>query len=123
MNGEIYNACSIVAAAKRALRKSKNIDYTLGIYEKHIEFYFLPIGLFMRKRQIAFSVNSWYKECLSRGLDVIKFMTSDRVKDRHLLGFAGATVNSTETLFKHLDSVKGLPAKYLLFYSRHQRIQ
>lgn len=44
----------------------------------------------------------------------------DSKVDKHSAGYkkrAAATVNSTETLLKLLDSVKGLPAKYLLFDS------
>ena len=91
MNGEIYNACSIVAAAKKALIKSQDIEYSLGSYEKHIEFRFLPEGVLRKKSQEALSVSSWYKACLSRGLEDIKFLTPDNVKDRNLLGFSGVT--------------------------------
>lgn len=101
MNGEIYNACSIVTAAKKALRESQNIDYKLDTYEKHIEFHFLPKGLFRKKRQEALSVDIWFKECLSAGLEDIKFMTPDRVKDRHLLGFSGATLISILCFYKN----------------------
>lgn len=42
MSGEMLNACSIVAAAKSALLKSRDINFKPQKYEKHIQFNFLP---------------------------------------------------------------------------------
>lgn len=98
MNGELYNACSIVASAKRALLDSRDIDYKPIPYEKHIEFHFVPEELLIKK---TLSVNSWYKECLSRGIENIKVMTPESVKDRYLLGFSGATLIAIVCFYKN----------------------
>ncbi|MDR0814069.1 MAG: hypothetical protein LBO63_08775 [Oscillospiraceae bacterium] len=91
MNGEIYNACNIVASAKKALLDNADIVYIPVKDETQIEFCFLPKGLFRKARKKVLGVSTWYKECLKKGLQDIKFLTLNSVENRNLLGASGMT--------------------------------
>ena len=91
MNGELYHACCLVAAAKNALLESKEIDNTASLHEKYIEFHLLPEAQNLDVRLIVSDRSNWYQACLSRGLNDIKLMTPPIIEDRNLLGFSGAT--------------------------------
>lgn len=89
MNGEMYNACSIVIAAKNALKGSKSISCPQVEYEKVINFEFLPQKkLFIAHDCKALSVEEWFEELKIRKIKDIKLLTNTEVKDRSILGFA-----------------------------------
>lgn len=76
MNGEMYQACSIVAAAKKALGDKQGIKYIPQKYENSIVFHFLSKKkLFGDSKFIAYSVEQWYEKCIELGLCDIKFLT------------------------------------------------
>lgn len=103
MNGETYNACSIVIAVKNALKSREDIQYKPVKYEKTIEFDCLPEKhLFVKDKEVKkSSVEDWYKYCIEKGLEDIKFLTNTRVKDRNLLAFANSKPNSIICFYKN----------------------
>ena len=95
MNGEIYQTCFIVVAAKKALSNKINISYAPLKYEHKIEFQFLSEGkLFSKKPYQAENVPAWYNHCLEKGLSDIFFTTPTSVKDRAFLGYSNANQNA-----------------------------
>ena len=95
MNGEMYQICRIVAAAKSALKEHTDLLFTPTIYENKVEFQLLPLKeLAGVETQRAFNVTEWYACCVGNGLQDIKLLTPVTVANRNSLGFS----NSTECL-------------------------
>lgn len=101
MNGEMYQICRIVAAAKTALKNANAISYEPIKYENSIEFQFLPQKkLFYKSNFKADSVINWYEHCFKRGLQDIKMLTPVIVENRNVLGFSNATQSSIVCFFR-----------------------
>ena len=92
MNGEMFQLCSIVAAAKKALIEKQPINYELSNYERIIEFKLLPEKTESRVK--VDSVDAWFEKCLARGLEDVKILAPISVDDRQLLGFINTTQSS-----------------------------
>lgn len=102
MNGEMYQACSIVAAAKKALGDKQGIKYVPLKYENSIVFHFLPKKkLFGKSTFIAYNVEQWYEKCIEIGLDDIKFLTPIENPNRAILGFSNSIPNSLVCFYKN----------------------
>lgn len=102
MNGEMYQICSIAAAAKKALREETSIIYTLAQYENRIEFQFLPEKRIFGPKSIKVdSVGAWFDHCRKKGLSDIKMMVPVQVKDRNILGFSNTTQSALICFFKN----------------------
>lgn len=92
MNGELYQICSIVAAAKYALYNNETINYVPSPYEGHIEFRFLPEKrLFKNKQNIANDVNEWYALCKQKNLQDIKMLAPLTSTELSVLGFSNTS--------------------------------
>ena len=92
MNGQMYQVCRIVAAAKSALVKQTSLDFTHIPYESKIEFEFLsqenpPEG---RPTKVQ-GVSDWFACCTKKGLQDVKLLVPVSVEDRGLLGFSNTT--------------------------------
>ena len=100
MNGQIYQACCIVAAAKKALKYKSAISYSPLHYVNKIEFQFLPsIPMFMKPYKVE-NVAEWYDLCLKNGLTDIKYIVPIAVKDRNLLGFSNTSQSSIVCFYR-----------------------
>lgn len=101
MNGEMLQACRLVAAAKLALQKKEGINYESLKYEKSIVFDFLPQkSFFGTKTYRASNVKEWFEKCQSYGLQDIKLLMPKTVKDRSLLGFSNTAQDSLVCFYK-----------------------
>ena len=102
MNGEMSQACRIVIAARKAMKDKKQIVFEPLIYEMNIMFEFLPRKtLFFSKSSKANCVMDWFDQCLSLGIEDIKFLTPISAKDRGLLGFSNTTPSSLLCFYKN----------------------
>lgn len=102
MNGEMYQICRIVAAAKNALKTGKAISYEPIKYENNIEFQRLPQKkIFYKSTFKADSVINWYEHCLKKGLQDIKMLTPITVENRNILGFYNTTQSSIVCFFRN----------------------
>ena len=98
MNGEMFQLCCIVAAAKKAIQDNQPIKYEPSRYENKIEFKLLPAK--GARRAKAGSVNDWFNKCLERGLEDIKLLAPITVKDRRVLGFSNSTQSSIVCFYR-----------------------
>ena len=95
MNSEMYQICSITAAAKQALQDGTDIVYTPSEYVFRTEFCFLPEKeLFIQKTFTAYNVEDWFRHCKQKKLQDIKFLAPVSVSDRTALGFANMSQSS-----------------------------
>ena len=95
MNGEMYQICCIVAAAKKALQDGTDISYTPSEYVFRTEFSFLPEKEpFIQKVFTAYNVEDWFEHCKQKKLLDIKFLAPVSVSDRKVLGFTNTSQSS-----------------------------
>ena len=100
MNGEVFNACIIVASIKQALRSNLELDYKGEKYIKSLVFdYILEDD--PEKREQA-SINEWFKHAKKLGLSDVRFATNLTVssKERTLQGFSNASHKSILCIYK-----------------------
>ena len=101
MNGQMYQACRIAAAAKSALAKQTALVFTLIPYENKIEFKLLPQqNSSSRKPSTAPNVADWFAFCVGKGLQDVMLLTPTAVKDRGLLGFSNTTESMIMCFYK-----------------------
>lgn len=101
MNGEMYQICSIVSAAKKAIQSGEPIQYTPAAYENSTAFSFRPEKkLFRVKTCTAPDVPSWFNHIRNEGLQDIMLLCPISVKDKHLLGFSNTTGAGMVCFFK-----------------------
>ncbi|MCI8493461.1 MULTISPECIES: hypothetical protein [Anaerotruncus] len=81
MNGELYQACALVAAVRQALRAG-SFSYEGADYEKSLHFTF-------QNGAQADSAADWYHELAARRLHDIKLLAPTAAEDRGLLAFSG----------------------------------
>lgn len=95
MNGQMYQICTIVAAAKKALADNTSLSYVPMKYENRVEFSFLPEKhLFKEKTVVSENVPLWFEHCKRKELQDVKFLCPVAVKDIGLLGFSNTTESS-----------------------------
>ena len=100
MNGEVFNACIIVASIKQALRSNLELDYKGEKYIKSLVFdYILEDD--PEKREQA-SINGWFKHAKKLGLSDVRFATNLTVssKERSLQGFSNVSYKSILCIYK-----------------------
>ena len=100
MNGEVFNACIIVASIKQALRSNLELDYKGEKYIKSLVFdYILEDD--PEKREQA-SINEWFKHAKKLGLSDVRFATNLTVssKERSLQGFSNVSYKSILCIYK-----------------------
>ncbi|MBD5129014.1 MAG: hypothetical protein HDT43_03690 [Ruminococcaceae bacterium] len=104
MNGELYQMCSLTAAAKQALFRGADFEFEPLAYENKIEFLFLEnirqCGIL---RRTAKNAEQWYKYCVKKGLRDIKLVMPTEVKDYRALGFANSSQSRIICYFKNSE--------------------
>ena len=100
MNGEVFNACIIVASIKQALRSNLELDYKGEKYIKSLVFDFI-LGDEPEKREQA-SINEWFKHALKLGLSDVRYATNLSVtsEERSLQGFSNVSHKSILCIYK-----------------------
>ena len=74
MNGEVFNACIIVASIKQALRSNLELNYKGEKYIKSLVFdYILEGG---QEKRVQASINEWFKHAKKLGLSDVRFATN-----------------------------------------------
>ena len=100
MNGEVFNACIIVASIKQALKSNLELDYKGEKYIKSLVFdYILEDD--PEKREQA-SINEWFKHAKKLWLSDVRFATNLTVssKERSLQGFSNVSHKSILSIYK-----------------------
>ena len=98
MNGQMYQICSIVAAARRALKKRSSICYIPANYENSSQFLCLTRN--GAAPYTAPHVSQWYEHLKEQNLTDIQLYCPTSVRDRGLLGFSNTTQASMVCFFK-----------------------
>ena len=100
MNGEVFNACIIVASIKQALKSNSELNYKSEKFIKSLVFDFI-LGDEPEKREQA-SINEWFKHALKLGLSDVKFATNLALssKERSLQGFSNVSYKSILCIYK-----------------------
>ena len=100
MNGEVFNACIIVASIKQALRSNLELNYKGEKYTKSLVFDFI-LGDEPEKREQA-SINEWFKHALKLGLSDVRYATNLTVssEERSLQGFSNVSYKSILCVYK-----------------------
>ena len=100
MNGEVFNACIIVASIKQALRSNLELNYKGEKYTKSLVFDFI-LGDEPEKREQA-SINEWFKHALKLGLSDVRYATNLTVssEERSLQGFSNVSYKSILCIYK-----------------------
>ena len=100
MNGEVFNACIIVASIKQALRSNLELDYKGEKYIKSLVFDYI-LASEQEKREQA-SINEWFKYAKKLGLSDVRFATNLTVssKERSLQGFSNVSHKSILCIYK-----------------------
>lgn len=100
MNGEVFNACIIVASIKQALRSNLELNYKGEKYIKSLVFDYILEDK-QEKREQA-SINKWFKHAKKLGLSDVRFATNLAVspKERSLQGFSNVSYKSILCIYK-----------------------
>ena len=100
MNGEVFNACIIVASIKQALRSNLELSYKGEKDIKSLVFDYI-LEDEPEKREQA-SRNEWFKHALRLGLSDVRFATNLTVasKERSLQGFSNVSYKSFLCIYK-----------------------
>ena len=100
MNGEVFNACIIVASIKQALRSNLELSYKGEKYIKSLVFDYI-LASEQEKREQA-SINEWFKHAKKLGLCDVKFATNLALssKERSLQGFSNVSYKSIICIYK-----------------------
>ena len=97
MNGQMYQICSIVAAARRALKNRSSICYIPADYENPSQFLCLTGS--GGSPYTAHDVSQWYEHLKEQHLTDIQLYCPTSVRDRSLLGFSNTTQASMVCFF------------------------
>ena len=100
MNGEVFNACIIVASIKQALKSNLELNYKSEKFIKSLVFDYV-LGDEPEKREQA-SINEWFKHALKLGLSDVRYATNLTVssKERSLQGFSNVSYKSILCIYK-----------------------
>ena len=100
MNGEVFNACIIVASIKQALRSNLELDYKGEKYIKSLVFDYILEDEQEKREQT--SINEWFKHAKKLGLSDVRFATNLAVssKERSLQGFSNVSHKSILSIYK-----------------------
>ena len=100
MNGEVFNACIIVASIKQALRSNLELSYKGEKYIISLVFDYI-LEDEQEKREQA-SINEWFKHAKKLGLSDVRFATNLTVSsnERSLQGFSNVSHKSILCIYK-----------------------
>ena len=95
MNGEMFNICAIIVAAKQAIKSNSPILYNGTSYANSINFHFLS-------GHRANGVNEWFEHALKLGLSDVRLTANltGSSDERLLLSFSNSTAKSIICIFK-----------------------
>lgn len=111
MNGELFQICMIVNAARKALTAASCCDVEIDGFVDHTEFRFLPEkALSHTKDYIAHSADDWFSHCQKHGLADIKMLCLVKTDDRTILGYVNTTGSSIVTFY---------PSSRITFWTAH----
>ena len=101
MNGEVFNACIIVASIKQALRSNLELNYKGEKYIKSLVFDYI-LASEQEKREQA-SINEWFKHAKKLGLSDVRYATNLSVtsEERSLQGFSNVSYKSILCIYKN----------------------
>ena len=101
MNGEVFNACIIIASIKQALRSNLELNYKGEKYIKSLVFDYI-LEDEQEKREQA-SINVWFKHAKKLGLSDVRFATNLTIssKERSLQGFSNVSYKSILCIYKN----------------------
>ena len=97
MNGQMYQICSIVAAARRALKNRSSICYIPADYENPSQFLCLTES--GAAPYTVPDISQWYEYLKEQNLTDIQLYCPTSVRDRSLLGFSNTTQASIVCFF------------------------
>ena len=101
MNGEMHQICMLVNAARNSITTKKEFTYLCDDYVNSIKFCFLPHKTLFREKSVeAGDPQEWFRYCMEKGVDDIKFLTPLQVPDRALLGFSNVHRSCILTAYK-----------------------
>ena len=101
MNGEVFNACIIVASIKQALKSNLELNYKSEKFIKSLVFDYV-LGDEPEKREQA-SINEWFKHALKLGLSDVRYATNYLTvssEERSLQGFSNVSYKSILCIYK-----------------------
>ena len=100
MNGEVFNACIIIASIKQALRSNLELNYKGEKYIKSLVFDYI-LEDEQEKREQA-SINEWFKHAKKLGLSDVRYATNLSVtsEERSLQGFSNVSYKSILCIYK-----------------------
>ncbi len=102
MNGEMYQLCMLVNAARESLITKKEFIYLCDEYVNSIKFHFIPRKtLFGEKNYEADNAQEWFSHCMKKEVYDMKFLTPLQVPDRALLGFSNTGRSCIVTFYKN----------------------
>ena len=101
MNGEVFNACIIVASIKQALKSNLELNYKGEKYIKSLVFDYI-LASEQEKREQA-SINEWFKHAKKLGLSDVRYATNLTVssEERSLQGFSNVSCKSILCIYKN----------------------
>ena len=100
MNGEVFNACIIVASIKQALRSNLELNYKGEKYIKSLVFDYILEDDPEKREQT--SINEWFKHAKKLGLSDVRFATNLTVSSEEcsLQGFSNVSHKSILCIYK-----------------------
>lgn len=100
MNGEVFNACIIVASIKQALKSNLELDYKGEKYIKTLVFDYILEDEQEKREQT--SIDEWFKHAKKLGLSDVRFATNLTVSsnERSLQGFSNVSYKSILCIYK-----------------------
>ena len=100
MNGEVFNACIIVASIKQALKSNLELNYKGEKYIKSLVFDYILEDEQEKREQT--SINEWFKHAKKLGLSDVRFATNLSLspKERSLQGFSNVSHKSILCIYK-----------------------
>lgn len=102
MNGEMYQICMLVNAARNSITAKKEFTYRCDDYVNSVKFCFLPQKTLFRETSVeAGDPQEWFRACMEKGLSDIKFLTPLQAKNRALLGFSNVNRSCILTFYKN----------------------
>lgn len=102
MNGEMYQICMLVHAARNSIIKKEAFTYLKDEYVDVVKFNFLPKKtIFGEKTYEAENPEEWFHYCRKQGVCDVKFLTPLQAEDRALLGFANVNKSCMVTFYKN----------------------
>ena len=102
MNGELFQICMLVNAARKAMRNKQEFKYENDEYVNLTKFVFLPAKIIFRKESyIAYNANDWFQYCVKHNIVDMKMLAPITVENRNVLGFSNTGQASVVTFYKN----------------------